>query len=187
MHPGPEPGERDLLSQRPELAAQQRAPDHVIRAAAHAAADPIGGGVTLEPRGASERAEIGKPDTHPQSIDDWERREAEQRHRRVELVDLAVSQCHRQWAAPEEVVAEPKLMDQPDGVAVGREEVVIEAIEPDSRLDLEARGQAPGECLALDDNHLVAPLCEPVGHGEPQRSSSQHGGARHDEGSCRST
>ena len=62
---------------------------------------------------------------------------------------------------------------------VGLEQVVVEAIEPDVRLDLEARRQPTGQRLSLQDDHLVAALRQAVRDGQAKRSGAEDGGAGH--------
>ena len=91
-------------------------------------------------------------------------------------MDRAVAEGHRQRPAPDEVVTQAELGDEADGVAVATEEVVVELLEPDPGLDLEAGGQATGDRLPLEDDHILAALGEPVGDGQAQGSGAKHGG-----------
>ena len=175
----PEPGHGDQVGERPELAAQERTPDHVVGPGAHPAADPSGGGVALQPIRAAQRAQVDQSCTHAQPIGQREWAEAQERCRGVQLVGPAVVERHGQGAAPKQLVAQAQLVDQPDGVAVRLEQVVVEAVEPDPRLDLEARGQPAGERLALEDDHLVAALRQAQCDGQAQGAGSQDGGAGH--------
>ena len=63
-------------------------------------------------------------------------------------------------ALPFQPFAEAELLDHRDRALVRPEEVVIELLEPDARLDLESGGQATWKRLALDHGHRVPALSE---------------------------
>ena len=80
---------------------------------------------------------------------------------------------------PLQVVAQAQLLDEPDGVRVALEEVVIELLEPRAVRSgrLESPGQAAGHRLALQDRHLVPTLRQPQRGGQAQRTRAQDGDA----------
>jgi hypothetical protein len=77
-----------------------------------------------------------------------------------------------QWPAPGNVSAKANLFDEADGVMVPSEEVVVELVEPHSRLDLVPSGEATRKFRALDQYHRLAPLCEPVRNRQTQRTGA---------------
>jgi hypothetical protein len=88
-------------------------------------------------------------------------------------MDAAATQRDGERPLPDQVLAQAKLRDEADGVAVATKEVVVELVQPDPGLQLEAGGQAPGDRLALDDHHPVAALDEPEGDRQAQCPSAQ--------------
>jgi hypothetical protein len=64
---------------------------------------------------------------------------------------------------PGQVIAQSKFLDERDRGPIGPEQVVIEALEPDARLDLETRRQSAGNLSLFEDGDLVSSLDEPQG------------------------
>ena len=181
---GPEPGHGDLVRQRPELAAQQWAPDDVVAGTAHVAADPVGRGLPFQPIRSGQHLQVGQPRAHADAVRDGQWAEAQEGGGRIQLMDLAITQRDRERPGPDQVVAQAELFDEADGEAIATEEVVIELVQPHAGLDLEACRQPARKRLALDQHHLVAALREPVGDGQAEGACPEHGGARHLGGSA---
>src|SRR4029078_5557671 len=91
--------------------------------------------------GAGPHPRLREPHRKPKPIDDRQRIERQDRHRRIELTDLVVDEPGGAGWMPLQHLAEAELLDERDGEAVGLEQVVVELLEPDSRRDLEAAGQ----------------------------------------------
>src|SRR5439155_10468590 len=127
-------------------------PDQLVAAAPHPTSDPSGCRLSFQPTTIREEAQEGEGAAHPNPSHQGQRREVQQRARRVELVERPIPEHHRARAAPEEVITEPDLLDQADGSAVRPEEVVVELLEPRTLrvvADAEAGGQATRDRLAL--------------------------------------
>jgi hypothetical protein len=168
-----------VRSPRPpsELARQQRSPDHIVCSSPHPAPDPGGGGLPLQALRIRLDAQVRQSHSHAQAIRDRERPEAEQGERRIELVAHAVAKGDGLWSVPLEIRTEPELLDQRYHGSVRAEDVVVELLQPGGIQlvsDPEAAGQASGDQLPLEDRHLGAPLREPQGGGQSQRSTAEH-------------
>ena len=107
-----------------------------------------------------------------------ERAELEHFERAVQPPDLAVAQDGRRRAAPLQPVAQAKLVEEGDHATVGAEEVVIELVEP-VRADLEARRQAAGLRLALEDGDARATHRQAARPDHPERAGPDHRHVRH--------
>jgi hypothetical protein len=68
---------------------------------------------------------------------------------------------------PRQVVPEPELRDEPDGVTIGPEQVVVELLKPRAvrPSGLESRRQPTRNRLALEDRDVVAALRQAKGSG----------------------
>ena len=177
MDPPPKPGEADLLGQISELALEEGTPDDFVGSPAHHAADPVGGTTALQEPAAGQRLQGREPQREAEAVDNRQGSEPQQRPRRVELVSYAAAQGDGQWPLPLQPPPEAKLLDEADDVAIGSEEVVIELLEPETRLDLKARGQSTREWVLLVDGHPFAAFEEPEPHGQAEDARSEDGGA----------
>jgi hypothetical protein len=90
-------------------------------------------------------------------------------------VELAVAEDDRAGPVPDEIGAKPELFDELDCMPIGLEEVVVELLEPGTvgSCRLEARGQASGEWLPLEDGHVVAALDQPQRRCHPESASPE--------------
>ena len=92
-------------------------------------------------------------------------------------MDAAVPQRGGDRRRPRKPVAEAELLDECHRAAVRTKEVVIELLEPQTRLDLEAGREPTGQWLALDDRDGVAALREAERDRQSERAGAQNRGA----------
>ena len=91
---------------------------------------------------------------------------------------LPFPEDHGLWPAPDELVAEAQFVDEANDVPVGAEDVVVELLEPRRSRAIahaEARGEAAGDWLALDDGDRMPALRQPQRHGEAKGSAPENG------------
>ena len=61
---------------------------------------------------------------------------------------------------PGQAVSQSEFLDERHCGSIGPEQVVVEALEPETRLDLKARRKAAGNLALLKDGDLVSSLDE---------------------------
>ena len=157
----PQPRGADLVRAVAELRAQQRAPDLVPRRQPHRRRDPLPRRVQLERRDLGLRAlhaHHGQP--HPQPRPQRHRLVAQQVERRRER-PLPPVREHRH-ARLQPVDLDAQLVAQRRDVAVGREPVVVVALDQHAVADVERRALAAQPGPALEHDDLMALLGEPV-------------------------
>jgi hypothetical protein len=171
----PQPGHRDVLGARPELAAQQRAPDRAPGPAPHARLDPLARRDRLERPdvlGPPLQQQHGEP--HPQAGGRRQRPEAQEVQRPVEGPLAPLEEERHRGRLPFQLVAHPELLVERDDVAVAREEVVVVALEQLAAADVERRRLAAKAGPALVDVAGVALLRQAIGADEAGDARPEH-------------
>jgi ferredoxin len=118
------------------------------------------------------QAEIGNGGRKPEPIENWERFEGEDGRGRVELVLPAVDQGAGPRARPDQLVSEPKLLDESCRRRIGTKKVVIKLFE-ERRPELETGRKTTRLRLTLEEQDVLSALREPQGDRQPERPAPQ--------------
>jgi hypothetical protein len=102
-----------------------------------------------------------------------QRLEAQQRERRIKLMESTVEQKDGTRVRPLQAISQTQLLNQSNNCGICPKEVVIKFLQP-GVTNPKAGGQATCGRLLFKDRHLVTRLREPIGGAQPQCAAAKY-------------